>query len=445
MSCERTRILLIKPAALAAPTLLGVDCTVLNLEFAEHPRAIRADEQGGFQITLADSLSAPASGFEQHELNCPVANLVIEQRIQAVVIVGLFGATLDLPRMLALLEVPVFFDLGDSNKPIAADLAAFMAQVLTKTEAFCLGAELARQYPALSQLPQCHNPTELWQLINHFQPQAQPDHAFNYSIYEFTQRNHGLLLQMQRPYVDHFVGCQRVLDLGCGSGIFVQLLKERGITAQGVERSPAIAEYGRGMGLDIITRDAIEFLENSRTSFDGIYCSHFVEHLPFDAVCRLISLMQQRLSPGGKLLLVFPDPESIRSQLLGFWRDPEHVRFYHPELICAVAQSQGLLCEWKSYQAAPHDIVPFSLEPPRVTIADQSVPALPAPRSGLRQRLRRWLGIEADQTALQQLHQRCQQQQARIAQLEHWTEQLWAVNKTWAWDDNAALRLKKHE
>jgi hypothetical protein len=51
------------------------------------------------------------------------------------------------------------------------------------------------------------------------------------------------------------------------------------------------------------------------------------------------------VEPGGTVVLVFPDPESIRSQLLGFWRDPEHVRFYHPDLIELMARAHGLgLC-----------------------------------------------------------------------------------------------------
>jgi hypothetical protein len=57
---------------------------------------------------------------------------------------------------------------------------------------------------------------------------------------------------------------------------------------------------------------------------------------------------------------VFPNPESVRMQLSGFWKDPEHVRFYHPELIGAVCGHYGLAMEHGPADEPP----PHRLEPP---------------------------------------------------------------------------------
>ncbi|MBT4522030.1 MAG: methyltransferase domain-containing protein, partial [Halieaceae bacterium] len=289
---------------------------------------------------------------------------------------------------------------------------------------------------------------------------AENMHAgFDYSVYEFCQRDHPLLMAMQKGDTRHFVGCERVLDVGCGAGIFLDCLRQQNIVGLGVERDPVIANYARGMGLDVIDSDALEFLEQTDAQFDGIYCSHFVEHLSFDSVKRLIRLLTLRLRPGGVVVLTFPDPESIRSQLLGFWRDPEHVRFYHPSLISALAVSEGLQLEWSSVDAQPHQVVPFSEQPPPIA----SWEALPGAAGEERQsqyapgkfdRFLEKLGlVPAHRIESLERNQRewigevkglLEHQQQINTQLEQRTSALWDVSKTWAWNDNATLKLRKH-
>jgi len=251
---------------------------------------------------------------------------------------------------------------------------------------------------------------------------------FGYETYALGMRNHALLAQMQVPHASHFDGCVRVLDVGCGTGVFLDLLTRQGITAEGVERNAQSVRFAQSLGLAIHTDDALEFLALHPNHYDGLYCSHFVEHLPIDAVERLIQLCAQTLQPGGIAVFTFPDPESIRSQLLGFWRDPEHVRFYHPELIETLAQVYGLQAEYNSQQIPGRTVGPFSLQPPSAT------PSPSAPAS-LWARWAKALGLAtaADLAALQ-AHNQHQQ---------HLIEQLWQVNQTWAWEDNVVLRLRK--
>ena len=162
---------------------------------------------------------------------------------------------------------------------------------------------------------------------------------------------------------------------------FLQCLQEQGIKSKGVERKPAIANYGRGMRFNTVIDDALAYLDSSNDTFDGVYCSHFVEHLPFQMVETLLGSIASILRPGGVATLAFPDPESIRSQLLGFWRDPEHVRFYHPELITSVAFTFGLDLEWSSHHAQPHRIASFTDDPDPVPqpieLSSMHIPAKP--------------------------------------------------------------------
>lgn len=52
--------------------------------------------------------------------------------------------------------------------------------------------------------------------------------GFGYEAYAFGNRDHGLLLAMQERYAAHFAGCRQVLDLGCGTGVFLEVLARQG-------------------------------------------------------------------------------------------------------------------------------------------------------------------------------------------------------------------------
>ncbi len=190
---------------------------------------------------------------------------------------------------------------------------------------------------------------------------------FEYADYEADPRlrDPELLARMQAPYIELFKGCQRVLDLACGSGIFLDLLGRAGIRAVGVERNEQIAGVARGRGFDVIHADVFDFLVATDERFDGIYCSHFIEHLTFDQLLRLIELVVRHLEHEGRLVLVFPNPESIRMQLFGFWKDPEHVRFYHADLIELVCRHYGLAIETTNKDQGPLYLDPFTFEPPQ--------------------------------------------------------------------------------
>ena len=250
---------------------------------------------------------------------------------------------------------------------------------------------------------------DLWRRL------ARPDDAdrpqrIDYALYELGLRDQGELADQYRAPLQFFESGTTALDLACGAGTFVRLLLARGVDAIGVERDDRVVRYVRSLGLPVEHSDAIDYLEQTNRRFDRVFCSHFVEHLPIDVVERLLRGLMRVLSPGGRAVLVFPDPESIRSQLLGFWRDPEHVRFYHPDLIEMMGNAIGLRTFHHSHRERPHPVGPFAATPP-----------LAADVSG------------TDTGALL----------ARIDALENSVRDLWRANLTWAWNDNACLVFER--
>ena len=189
---------------------------------------------------------------------------------------------------------------------------------------------------------------------------------FDYADYEADPRlrDPRVIARMQAPYVEFFRGCRRVLDLACGSGIFLELLAQAGIHAVGVERNEPVAADARGRGLTVLDSDVFDFLGADGERFDGVYCSHFIEHMTFDRLLLLIELIAGRLEEEGRLVLVFPNPESIRMQLFGFWKDPEHVRFYHADLVESVCRHYDLAVERTNKDDAPLFLEAVAIEPP---------------------------------------------------------------------------------
>lgn len=361
------------------PTQIGQNCIRVN----------------GRHFVLSPGLQANSAQFGPFELIQHFVQQLQKVQPRRVIIEELNGATADLARMAYALGLPVVIE---KDYPSAQD------------------ADSQRWSTALRQsLSQASHTQDL-------------SIQFGYEAYALGMRNHALLAQMQTPHTSHFAGCNKVLDVGCGTGVFLDLLARQGVTSEGVERNVQSARFTQSLGLSVHTADALEFLAQQPNHYDGLYCSHFVEHLPIETVERLIQLCAQALQPGGVAVFTFPDPESIRSQLLGFWRDPEHVRFYHPELIETLAQVHGLQAEYNSQQIPGRTVGPFSLQPP-------SAPPSPSAPASLWSRWAKALGLATavDLAALQAQNQHQQQM----------IDQLWQVNQTWAWEDNVVLRFRK--
>src|SRR5262249_61432234 len=73
----------------------------------------------------------------------------------------------------------------------------------------------------------------------------------------------------------------RVADLGCGSGVFTELLRRRGYRSIGLDISPKLIALGRGKypDLELIEGDA-ENLPFESGSLDGVLLSGLIHHFP---------------------------------------------------------------------------------------------------------------------------------------------------------------------
>jgi O-antigen chain-terminating methyltransferase len=137
-------------------------------------------------------------------------------------------------------------------------------------------------------------------------------------------------------------GVESVLDLGCGRGELLLLLREAGVEASGVESDPALAQAARRRGLGIIENDVFEAL---RSQDDGrwgaITAIHFLEHFVVADVLSLLDQFRRVLQPGGVLLVECPNPHNLRVGAALFWRDPTHLRPLLPETLALYLEASG--------------------------------------------------------------------------------------------------------
>jgi ubiquinone/menaquinone biosynthesis C-methylase UbiE len=98
----------------------------------------------------------------------------------------------------------------------------------------------------------------------------------------------------------------RVADLGCGSGVFTDLLHRLGCEAIGLDISPKLIELGRAKypKVELLEGD-VEHLPFPAASLDGVLLSGLVHHLPDPAICA--TEVFRVLKPGGRFVAFDPN------------------------------------------------------------------------------------------------------------------------------------------
>jgi O-antigen chain-terminating methyltransferase len=148
-------------------------------------------------------------------------------------------------------------------------------------------------------------------------------------------------VKTQSKYVNYYKNKKNILDIGCGNGVFLEMCREIGIGAIGVDLSRSAIDICNDKGLTVYHDDAVNFLLREDLMFDGIFCSHVLEHLDPQQLIKLLILSHSRLDVDGTLVVVLPNPESFKTQTIHFWRDLTHVRFYQKDLLVKLIESIG--------------------------------------------------------------------------------------------------------
>jgi SAM-dependent methyltransferase len=134
-----------------------------------------------------------------------------------------------------------------------------------------------------------------------------------------------------------------VLDLGCGRGELLLLLREAGVEATGIDGDAALVQAATRRGLKVLHGDVLEVLRAQESDSQGaVTAIHFFEHLAPATLAAVLAEVRRVLRPGGLVIAECPNPHTLRVGAAFFWQDPTHSRPLLPETLELFFRAAGL-------------------------------------------------------------------------------------------------------
>ena len=133
------------------------------------------------------------------------------------------------------------------------------------------------------------------------------------------------------------------IDLGCGRGEWLDVLRAHGFAARGVDLNRAMVSEARASGHDVTQGDALAFLRGvADDSVLAVSAFHLAEHLDFPTLFRVVAECRRVLKPFGLLILETPNPENIWVATHTFHHDPTHGNPLTPTSLEFLVNHHGL-------------------------------------------------------------------------------------------------------
>ena len=143
-------------------------------------------------------------------------------------------------------------------------------------------------------------------------------------------------------YLPILVGAHDVVDVGCGRGELLDLLREHGISARGVDANPAMVEICRARGLEVGDGDALTFLaKQADGAVGGLVAIQVVEHFEPAYLTRFLETAYHKMRRGAPLILETVNPACWMAFFETYIRDLTHQHPLHPDTLRYMVQATG--------------------------------------------------------------------------------------------------------
>lgn len=147
----------------------------------------------------------------------------------------------------------------------------------------------------------------------------------------------------------------KILDLGCGTGDILILLKKLGWDVYGIDIDKEAIKIARSRGLKNVhvgTYEDINLYPDGY--FDAIRLYHVIEHLDNPFLC--LQLLHKKVKLGGKIFLTTPNFDSPIRKLFGkYWANidaPRHLFLFTPQTLKKIAKNCKLVVASLEYNSA---------------------------------------------------------------------------------------------
>ena len=154
-------------------------------------------------------------------------------------------------------------------------------------------------------------------------------------------------LQPYVPYiqqvVDQFGPLTSAVDIGCGRGEWLDLLRQLNIVAHGVDLNQVMIDHCLVQGHQVEQADALTWMQQQQPQSQQLVSSfHVIEHIPFNEYYLWFEQFSRILAPGGMLILETPNPENVLVGSHTFYHDPTHLNPITPTFLEFTAKFFGL-------------------------------------------------------------------------------------------------------
>jgi len=225
-----------------------------------------------------------------------------------------------------------------------------------------------------------------------------PDTLDSHKYVGFEDRFRGDPEEIRRrvsEYLPLFAGARDVLDIGCGRGEFLRLLRDQGVTARGIDINAAMVDVCRGHGLDATRADALTYLRAQPDgSLGGVFAAQVVEHLEPRYLLALLDTAFDKLRPGSPIVLETINPACWFAFFESYIRDITHVRPIHPDTLQYLLVASGFQRVEIKYSAPYPDSDKLQPVPPTPSLGE-SINTLNANVERLNNLLFTWLDYAA--------------------------------------------------
>ena len=116
-----------------------------------------------------------------------------------------------------------------------------------------------------------------------------------------------------------------ILDLGCGRGEWLELLRDNGYRSRGIDLNRVVIEQCQSRGLDVLEGDVIDYLQSMPDDSVAVITGfHIIEHLPFEILVKLLNEAFRVLRHRGLVIFETPNPANVLVGSCNFYFDPTH-------------------------------------------------------------------------------------------------------------------------
>jgi 2-polyprenyl-3-methyl-5-hydroxy-6-metoxy-1,4-benzoquinol methylase len=203
-------------------------------------------------------------------------------------------------------------------------IAATLSDVPRSNHRLLRQAEIARDRPMDMRILQCLHCDFVFCAYG-------LDDSFYETDYLNAPAFSGQMAAFQRKQAEEFVARfslvgKSILEVGCGEGSYLEILRECGVATVGVEPSPAQATLARDRGFDVETGlvDADRIIKGA--PYDGFVTREVLEHVP-DIKGFLLGI-RRNMRVGACGLVEVPNLEKLLREKRFYDFIPEHVNYF---------------------------------------------------------------------------------------------------------------------